>query len=648
MSATTTSPKELRRRLVPPRPPVGRLSGPVVIVAVIVIGLLLPRLVNDFDVYTATVGGLYLLAASQLNILVGQAGVISMGTAAFAMLGAYASGLVQADLGWNMVAGMVIAVVICCLAGALTAAPALRLGPFAVAVVTLAYVNVVTAIVANWTSLTGGGAGLATLNSFLAPNTLWYITAALAGCSLIVARNMLRSPSGRALAVGRVSVPLAYSLGIDVRRGKLFAFTASAGAAGLAGSLYPALDGRVDTTSFPVNLSVLALLMVILGGEGRSWGPLIGATILTVVPAALNQEFDTGSDWATLIYGIFLLATVIFAPQGIIGAWHAGLSRIRSGRKPPGRETPIPAAPALDTGALDTETPEAPALAGAEQAAVAADPAPPGRKRVALPAVDESRRAVLEVTDFTKTLGSSRVVDSVSMRVEAGSIMGLIGPNGAGKTTLLNCLSGFVPADAGVATLNGQRLPRNPAARSKAGMGRTFQHPHLLADESVLDNMLVGVDQLRGAKWYEYCLRLPRARREAKSHVRRAHEWLRWIALENEATLRAGSLPPGSQRLLEVARTLAVGPRLVLLDEPAATLSDPEIDFLADIIREMKAAGIAVLLIDHHVRLIRDVCDSVTVMAAGKVIAQGTPDEVMSHGHVIEVYLGRMASGGAA
>jgi ABC-type branched-subunit amino acid transport system ATPase component len=245
------------------------------------------------------------------------------------------------------------------------------------------------------------------------------------------------------------------------------------------------------------------------------------------------------------------------------------------------------------------------------------------------------------VRGLTKHIGGITALHDVDVEVRAGTVHGLIGPNGSGKTTFLNCVSGFYGTDAGEIRVSDEPVPSRPSARARGGLGRTFQQPLLLDQLSALDNVWVGVDRHRKVGWLGYVLRTPAARREAREARTEAQRWLEAVGLGADRDTPAGRLGPGKARLVEVARALATQPRVLLMDEPAAGLSDAEMEHLEAVIREVRSAGITVVLVDHHANLVLGLCDQITVLASGEVIASGTPEEVRHDAVVINTYLGR-------
>jgi ABC-type branched-subunit amino acid transport system ATPase component/ABC-type branched-subunit amino acid transport system permease subunit len=596
-------------------PPRRRTNGTAIRIAAaaVFIAVLPHALPNDFRVYTAVLAGVYLIAAIGLNVVQGYAGVISLGTSAFATIGAYGAAIAHTRWGWSYPGGMALGVVVATALGIVTAMPALRLGTFAVAVVTLAYGGVTSSLILYWPSFTGGGEGVAAKASTLSLTELWYIVAGLGVLCWVAQRNLVVSPLGRGWEVGRLSPILAQSLGVAVARTKVVAFAMAAALAGLAGSLWPVLNGRTDTDTFGLDYSVLVLLMVVIGGEGRLWGPVWGVAILTGIPVVLNEAFSQGGKVSQLVYGIVLLGTVLVLRGGVSTGFDRVLARVRP-------RTHARGVAAAGQAAIGATTPGA--TVDLDLLDAVGDPLP------------------LHVREITVTFGAVRALVGVSLTVRPGTVHGLIGPNGSGKTTLLNRISGFLGSQAGEVRLGERRLGGAPYRRARRGLARTFQQPLLLEAATALDNVYIGLDAHRRASFVSYLFRLPTARREASENRRKAAAWLRSVGLHGAADARAEELPPGMRRQLEIARALAASPRILLMDEPAAGLTNTEIDTLEALVRAAAAKGVGVVLIEHHADLVMRLCDEITVLDRGHLIAHGTPAEIRNDPTVIDAYLG--------
>ncbi len=343
--------------------------------------------------YTLTLGALYLVGVLGLNLAL-AGGIISIGSAAFMLVGAYTVALSQTKWDLNPALATVIAVGICAAAGLITAFPALRLGPFAVAVVTLMYAEVAASLILRFRSFTGGGAGVAARRVDFSADQMWYLIAGLAAVIYLGHRNLVRSPMGRALKTSRRSEPVAASLGITSARFKLASFSIYAGLAGLAGALYQMLNGVVAIETFDVNTSISLLLMAVLGGEGTVTGPLLGAGVLTLIPMLLNQAIAEGGAKREVLYGGILLIVVLLVPAGLarVSATSSASCAAGASRTPSGPATP-PAQVAVARHPRATAAADLDALA-----AVVARQAEP---------VD------LEVVGVSKAIGGLRIVRGV-------------------------------------------------------------------------------------------------------------------------------------------------------------------------------------------------------------------------------------------
>jgi branched-chain amino acid transport system ATP-binding protein len=251
---------------------------------------------------------------------------------------------------------------------------------------------------------------------------------------------------------------------------------------------------------------------------------------------------------------------------------------------------------------------------------------------------------LLDVTDVSKRFGGVHALDSVGLKVSHGSIVGLIGPNGAGKTTFFNVITGLYPADSGIFLLDGKSyVPESVSEVTQSGLARTFQNIRLFGEMSVLENVMVGCHCRSSAGVIGAIFRLPSTKREERAIRDKSLRLLAYVGLSDYADIEARNLSYGHQRRLEIARALATEPKLMALDEPAAGMNATEKLQLRELLLRIRADGKTILLIEHDVSLVMGICDSLTVLDYGKVIASGKPADVRTHPEVIKAYLGQGA-----
>ncbi|XRQ09118.1 ABC transporter permease subunit [Actinomadura welshii] len=571
--------------------------------------------------YLATTAAIYVVVGTGLNIMFGYTGQVSLGQGALVAVGAYTTGALMADHGWTFWAAAPAAVVVTTAAGTLMALPAFRLSSWYIALVTLGAAMAVRSLLVEFEGLTGGWSGLIgiprpAIGSWeLGERDVLWLVIAVNVVLFVMVRNIVDSRLGRGMMAVRDAPEMARSVGVGPARTKLFAFACGGATAGMGGALLAVHHGLVTPDDFTLDFSILFLLVVIIGGAARLAGPIIGTLLFFALP-----ELLTGlAEWRGLIYGAALLVLMVYAPQGIAGAWDKLRARHRNGR--------VPAADAVeDTAVEDTAVGD---LAVEDTAEVG----PPRGEPLGV-----------ELSGVRKSFGGVHALRGVDLTIEPGKVHAIVGPNGSGKTTLLNVISRLLRQDEGRVLLGAEDVSRATAERlARRGVARVFQTPRLLGASSLRDNVLLGAYARERAGGPATVLRLPRARRERAALVAEADRLLSGHGLARRADEEAAALPHGEQRLLEVARALMARPRLLLMDEPAAGLTPRELEALGRLIRAIRDAGTTVVLVEHHIELVANVADVVTVLDRGELVTSGAPQEALGDARVVELYLGAPA-----
>jgi branched-chain amino acid transport system permease protein len=558
-----------------------------------------------------------LIVVIGLQVFVGNSGVYSFGQLGFATAGAYVAAFLTlpaafvllqtpglpdliADAHLGPLPSTLIAGALSGLLAMVVGLPLMRTSTLAIPISTFAFLIVVYNVVANWDRVTGGSSGLVSI-----PTTTSVGSAGLwAGAAVVLALAFKWSASGYRLQATREDEVAARSIGINVMRERLIAFGISGLLCGIGGALAVHQSGVLNPTTFYFGATVTTVTMLVVGGVRSVFGAVAGAIAIATVNEVL-RGVENGADLfgaisigeapglAGIGLGLILLVTMIALPGGLSGGREAGeLPWLR-------RLSSLAPAPV-------------PGLHGA----IGKRP-PPGHVA----------NGALRAEGISLAFSGLQVLREIDLELEPGGALGLIGPNGAGKTTLVNVLSGFQEPDAGTVTLDGVDVTgRSPARLAHDGLGRTFQaalpFPHLSGLESVaVGAMGMGVGR--------------------RTAVAVATDVLGRLGLLEQAALPAGSLSAAGQRLLGVARALAIEPRYLLLDEPAAGLDEAESEQLVEILRNvLKDFGCGMLLIEHDMGMVTKLCPRVQVLDEGMTLRVGTPEEVQADPAVVEAYLG--------
>ena len=564
---------------------------PVLLLLVLGGALAFAATANQYHLYLITLGALTVVVGVGLNVLIGLSGQVSLGHVGFYAIGAYGAAILTATYGWNFWLALPVVILVTGATGAMLGLIALRVsGPY-LAMVTIAFAFIVEFGAIEWKDLTGGANGLLNIPPIAVAGLNWtqralaITTVTVAVIALLGYRRFAASGWGLALRAVRDAEVAASALGFDPLAARTLAFTVSAILAGVAGAFFAPLTEFIAPSSFSLFQSILFVLVVMIGGAQRTYGPLIGAVIVIALPEWLSGL----AEYRVLFFGALLLVVLWVAPGGVAGLV-AQLIRRRRG-----------------------ETLAAPAAGSLEPV----------------------RGAALVVRGLGITFGGLRAVDDLGFVAEPGRITSVIGPNGAGKTTAINLIGGFYKPESGTVSLDGTELAGKPVhVIARAGIARTYQTSQLFGSLTVQENLLAAMARGRPGN------PLAGAATGDRQAVARAGALAAFVGYAGDLHAAASALPHVDRRLVEIARALAGKPRVLLLDEPGAGLAQGDKTRLGGLLQKIAGSGVAVVLIEHDMGLVMGISDHVVVLDAGRCIAQGSPESVRADPNVIKAYLG--------
>ncbi len=568
-------------------------------------------------------GCVNIIAATGLGLFSGTSGILSLGHVAFFGVGAYVSAWFTLPAGmksflladmplfiqeaeWSLVASLPMAVLAAMVVGAVSGVIIMRLRDTSAVIASFGLVVIAYLIFTGAKALTNGKQSLYGLPT---EQATWPVFIGALAAALAAAYYLKSTRFARNMEATRDEEQASRSIGIEPQFHIFLFWTASAGIVGLAGALFGHVTGVISPNGFYLEKTFALVVMIILGGYRSVSGCVIGAVVITVAEEifrkteeylgtfagtelAFGFEFPLVFGLTAISFSIMILIILYKRPEGVLG--YREIAAVLGGRFGLGGGS-------TDEGASDYR----------------------------LPTYAVPRDSVLETTALSKSYTGLKALDDVSVRVEAGEIVGLIGPNGAGKTTFINVLTGSLYASSGTIRFNHEDGTEWSAVKlARSGLGRTFQNIRLFSSLTVLENVISAVT-----------VRTPGlSRPEAQV---RAMSWLSFLGLEDKANILSRNLAYGDQRRLEIARALALEPAFLLLDEPVAGMNAAETEALKEPLRQIVSEfGIGILLVEHDLKMVMQLCDRIYVLNKGQLIAEGSPTDVASNAQVVEAYVG--------
>jgi ABC-type branched-subunit amino acid transport system ATPase component/ABC-type branched-subunit amino acid transport system permease subunit len=589
-----------------------------------VIALLAPLVVsNPLDLSRADTFLIYCLPAIGLNFASGLGGQLALGEPVIMGVAAYTSGLLVLHLHLSVWVTILAAVAIAVALSTLLGLPGLRVRGWYLAILTFFVIGIFPNIVNLWQNTTGGGNGLIvpplTWDGNLLTSRQTYELALLAVIIVWVAvRNVSVSSWGVVLRQVRDNPIAAEAGGTDLRLARLRVYALLGVPCGISGWLLGHTLGVVAPVSFSLNLILLLIGAVFLGGEGTLWGPIVGVGIFETITLVIGPF----SVWNTLYLGLGVLVSALVFRGGVIGTVQQLWVRYRRdvGVRPEAAAEPSREHPQVT------------------RASVAAALAPPRS--------DTSGSPALSVAAISKRFGGNVVLEGATFEVRRGELVGLIGSNGSGKTTLLNIITRVLSADSGRIEIFGREIGDRPAhGVARLGLRRTFQQPRLVDELTVLQNVALGAYAVEGQHMFGAICRFPSERRRSRGGLDAASRACITLGFETDLLdTKVGELSLGMKRVVEVARAVVGEPLVLCLDEPAAGLTEAEQARLANLFDVVRASGVSILLVEHNLELVMRTCDEVLLLERGRISGRGRPAERFVDDRLKE-YLGQYTIG---
>lgn len=568
---------------------------------------ILPLFAGNYYIRFVALLFIYIILASGYNIASGYCGMTTFSAAALYGAGAYASAVAIVRYGMPFGVGILMGMLVASIVSLVVSIPAFKVKGDYLTLISIGVLEITQQIMIGWQGATGGSVGLnipvwSIFGVKLGLMGKYYVILIIMVLCLLFQRNLVKSRLGRSFTAMRDNEITAGGLGINFRNYRVFGFLFNAILSGLAGAIYASFSGYLSPDSFGFNFTVFVLLMVVVGGAGTLSGPVIGAAIATVIP----EFFDASPDLKQIVYGLLLVVITQVLPGGVVGTIKKRFHQIDD-------NVYVNANSRKEE--FDFNSYKVPDYSGEED--------------------------ILKISGLTKRFGGLAAVSNLDMTIKRGTVHSLIGPNGAGKTTTVNMITGIDGPTSGTIELNGENITGiNMWNLTKKGVARTYQHVRLFKGMSVIDNVVVGAGLGYSYNLFGAIFRSRKMQREERESYRNAMDYLRLIGLGDKLNEDPSSLSSGQQKLLELARALCLKPQLLVLDEPCAGLTETETEQFSDLISKIRNAGISVLLIEHHMSIVMEISDYITVLDYGKKIAEGKPEDIAIDPIVRKAYLG--------
>ena len=549
---------------------------------------------------------MYSILAGSLNVINGYSGQFNIGHAGFFCVGAYCEAILATKLGVSFWFALPLAGAFAAMIGLLVSLPTLRLRGIYLAITTLGSSEILRLVALNWEGLTGGPVGIKNIPSPILFGMkisksihYYYIFLALAAIFFFVTDRVIKSRVGRAWISIREDELAARSLGVETGRYKAMNFMYGAFWAGIAGAAFGPYFKFISSDMFTLDEGFNILSMVIIGGQGTLVGPVVGSVIVNFLTEFLRPI----SQYRLVVYALLIIVMMWIRPQGLVGASNSVLAERKRARSSHRAKAKVAATG--ETGGTMME-------------------------------------ALLEARDVSLHFGGLKAVDSVSMRIESGDVFGIIGPNGAGKTTFFNICSGIYKPTSGDIYFRGERISgQTPDKIARLGLARTFQNIQLFKYMTVLENVKIGFHTRTRTGIASAILHDRRYREDEAFATRKGLEVLERVGLMEYKDTLASNLAYGLQRKVEIARALALDPKILLLDEPVAGMNPIETQSLSEFITALNDDGYTIAVIEHDMKFVMGTCSHILVLNFGQKICEGLPSEVREDKAVNEAYFGK-------